>query len=203
MSSSNLALFFLPRQPLETPWSRQRLRQPSRQRQRLPQLTARRSTPPRGAPTSSQSPSSRCSTPRPRSPSHPDPAATLPQVRTARRATQAPAADPRSLWVDDSLAVAAWPVLRAVVRLLSPHSLPSPRVAPTGLSVVLSGGCQKGPAADDAVRSSSIPILWPLIVPYLIWIFFIDQGPSQGGRANQRIRKSRFWVWFAGYYPVR
>lgn len=53
------------------------------------------------------------------------------------------------------------------------------------------------------LRSSSIPIFWPLIVPYLIWIFLIDQGPSQGGRANQRIRKSRFWVWFAGYYPVR
>lgn len=48
-----------------------------------------------------------------------------------------------------------------------------------------------------------MPILWPIIVPYLIWIFFIDKSPIQGGRASDWIRKSRYWVWFAGYYPVR
>ncbi|KAM0755391.1 diacylglycerol acyltransferase [Meredithblackwellia eburnea MCA 4105] len=48
----------------------------------------------------------------------------------------------------------------------------------------------------------SIPLLWPIIVPYLIWMLFIDQAAVRGGRKSEWIRKSRFWKWFAGYYPV-
>lgn len=53
------------------------------------------------------------------------------------------------------------------------------------------------------VIHSSIPVLWPLLGAYIAWVFLIDQAPVKGGRASQKIRKSRFWVWFANYYPVR
>ncbi|KDE09727.1 hypothetical protein MVLG_00129 [Microbotryum lychnidis-dioicae p1A1 Lamole] len=48
----------------------------------------------------------------------------------------------------------------------------------------------------------SIPLLWPIIVPYLFWIHLIDNSPTQGGRASKWLRQSRFWVWFTGYYPI-
>ncbi|GAA5967241.1 hypothetical protein JCM8115_005438 [Rhodotorula mucilaginosa] len=48
----------------------------------------------------------------------------------------------------------------------------------------------------------SFPPLWPLIVAYLTWVFCIDTAPVRGGRPQQWLRKSRVWVWFAGYYPV-
>ncbi|POY71208.1 putative Diacylglycerol O-acyltransferase [Rhodotorula taiwanensis] len=48
----------------------------------------------------------------------------------------------------------------------------------------------------------SIPPFWPLILAYLTWVFCIDKAPIHGGRPQQWLRKSRFWVWFAGYYPV-
>ncbi|GAA5981439.1 hypothetical protein JCM10908_004109 [Rhodotorula pacifica] len=48
----------------------------------------------------------------------------------------------------------------------------------------------------------SFPTLWPLIVAYLAWVFCIDTAPIRGGRPQQWLRKSRVWVWFAGYYPV-
>ncbi|GAA5969140.1 hypothetical protein JCM11641_007482 [Rhodosporidiobolus odoratus] len=48
----------------------------------------------------------------------------------------------------------------------------------------------------------SIPPLWPLIIAYLIWLFFFDRAPIEGGRPQAWLRKSRIWVWFAEYYPV-
>ncbi|BGO92765.1 diacylglycerol O-acyltransferase 1 [Rhodotorula toruloides] len=48
----------------------------------------------------------------------------------------------------------------------------------------------------------SFPPLWPAVIAYLTWVFFIDQAPIHGGRAQSWLRKSRIWVWFAGYYPV-
>ncbi|BGP21575.1 diacylglycerol O-acyltransferase 1 [Rhodotorula toruloides] len=49
----------------------------------------------------------------------------------------------------------------------------------------------------------SFPPLWPAVIAYLTWVFFIDKAPIHGGRAQSWLRKSRIWVWFAGYYPVR
>ncbi|KAL8284227.1 hypothetical protein RQP46_004976 [Phenoliferia psychrophenolica] len=48
----------------------------------------------------------------------------------------------------------------------------------------------------------SIPLFWPIIIPYLFWMIFIDQAPVRGGRKSEWVRKSRYWKWFAGYYPV-
>lgn len=52
------------------------------------------------------------------------------------------------------------------------------------------------------ITPSSIPLFWPVIIPYLIWIAIWDQAPNHGGRSRDFLRKSTFWVWFASYYPV-
>ena len=49
---------------------------------------------------------------------------------------------------------------------------------------------------------SSIPPLWPLLVLYLIWSRWIDDAPEKGGRSSQWFRSSRFWKYFADYYPA-
>lgn len=48
----------------------------------------------------------------------------------------------------------------------------------------------------------SIPLLWPAIIAYLVWILVLDDAPIKGGRATDRVRSSRFWAWFAGFFPV-
>ncbi|GAA5866383.1 hypothetical protein JCM5296_006695 [Sporobolomyces johnsonii] len=48
----------------------------------------------------------------------------------------------------------------------------------------------------------SFPPLWPLIIAYLTWVFFIDAAPIKGGRPQAWLRRCRIWVWFAGYFPV-
>ncbi|KDQ61921.1 hypothetical protein JAAARDRAFT_66925 [Jaapia argillacea MUCL 33604] len=48
----------------------------------------------------------------------------------------------------------------------------------------------------------SFPQLWPFIAVYLVWIFWIDKSPEQGGRISPWFRSSRFWRYFAEYYPA-
>ncbi|KAG0146313.1 hypothetical protein CROQUDRAFT_657465 [Cronartium quercuum f. sp. fusiforme G11] len=48
----------------------------------------------------------------------------------------------------------------------------------------------------------SMPIFWPILIPYLIWINFIDQAPEKGGRKIQSVREWTFWKLFASYFPV-
>jgi hypothetical protein len=81
------------------------------------------------------------------------------------------------------------------------------------------------------LHCSSMPILWPILLVYLLWIFKIDRAPEYGGRPKQWFRKAPLWrsvklyfspCWlqrlcdvytdmshfghasrlFAGYYPV-
>ncbi|GJJ11192.1 hypothetical protein Clacol_005424 [Clathrus columnatus] len=47
----------------------------------------------------------------------------------------------------------------------------------------------------------SIPILWPAIVAYLIWIH-IDPAPERGGRPTVWMRELTIWRHFAQYYPI-
>jgi hypothetical protein len=47
-------------------------------------------------------------------------------------------------------------------------------------------------------RHSSMPIFWPLIGPYLVWIFFFDKAPGRGGRTSMWFRRWRVWKHFAG-----
>ncbi|KAF8806928.1 DAGAT-domain-containing protein [Phlegmacium glaucopus] len=48
----------------------------------------------------------------------------------------------------------------------------------------------------------SIPPLWPLLAVYLFWSRWIDDAPEKGGRSSQWFRSSRFWRYFADYYPA-
>jgi 2-acylglycerol O-acyltransferase 2 len=49
---------------------------------------------------------------------------------------------------------------------------------------------------------SSFPRLWPILIAYLSWICIFDYAPERGGRSSDRIRKARFWKYFAGYFPI-
>jgi len=48
----------------------------------------------------------------------------------------------------------------------------------------------------------SFPPLWPLLTVYLIWARWIDDSPERGGRRSRWLRSSRFWMYFADYYPA-
>lgn len=47
----------------------------------------------------------------------------------------------------------------------------------------------------------SVPLLWPLIVPYVIWIFF-DTAPETGGRTVSWMRRLVLWRWLVKYFPA-
>jgi len=48
----------------------------------------------------------------------------------------------------------------------------------------------------------SIPALWPFLVVYLIWIFYIDTSPAYGSRLSPWFRSLKIWQYFAEYYPA-
>jgi 2-acylglycerol O-acyltransferase 2 len=47
----------------------------------------------------------------------------------------------------------------------------------------------------------TIPLLWPLLIMYTIWLYF-DKAPENGGRRITFVRKLRLWKYFSGYFPV-
>ncbi|TFK39677.1 diacylglycerol acyltransferase-domain-containing protein [Crucibulum laeve] len=47
----------------------------------------------------------------------------------------------------------------------------------------------------------SSPPLWPFLAIYMLWARF-DQKPERGGRSTNLVRGSRFWKYFAEYYPA-
>ncbi|KAL7421259.1 diacylglycerol O-acyltransferase 1 [Cryptotrichosporon argae] len=47
---------------------------------------------------------------------------------------------------------------------------------------------------------ASLPLLWPLLIPYAVWVVF-DKAPERGGRPREWARRSRIWKYFADYYP--
>ncbi|CDW98661.1 hypothetical protein [Sporisorium scitamineum] len=48
----------------------------------------------------------------------------------------------------------------------------------------------------------SVPLLWPVLIPYLIWINFIDDAPENGGRRFSWVRKLPVFRYFAEYFPI-
>ncbi|KAF8647582.1 hypothetical protein AX16_006604 [Volvariella volvacea WC 439] len=48
----------------------------------------------------------------------------------------------------------------------------------------------------------SFPPLWPILAIYMIWVLWIDKSPENGGRSSRWFRSSRFWKYFADYYPA-
>jgi 2-acylglycerol O-acyltransferase 2 len=50
----------------------------------------------------------------------------------------------------------------------------------------------------------AIPILWAIIVPYMIYVMFSKAGTSgELSYRSERWRKSKIWSLFAGYFPAR
>jgi 2-acylglycerol O-acyltransferase 2 len=47
----------------------------------------------------------------------------------------------------------------------------------------------------------TIPLLWPILIMYTIWLFF-DKAPENGGRRISLVRKLPLWKHFANYFPV-
>ncbi|KAF7289446.1 Diacylglycerol o-acyltransferase [Mycena chlorophos] len=48
----------------------------------------------------------------------------------------------------------------------------------------------------------SYPPLWPLLVVYLIWVNYIDDGPENGTRSSDWFRSLKLWTYFVDYYPA-
>jgi len=50
----------------------------------------------------------------------------------------------------------------------------------------------------------SIPIFWPILLPYLIYVLFSHAGTSgQLSHRSERFRRSSIWSLFASYFPAR
>jgi len=50
----------------------------------------------------------------------------------------------------------------------------------------------------------SIPLLWPILVPYLIYVLFSDAGTNgKLNHRNERWRSAKVWSLFASYFPAR
>ena len=51
----------------------------------------------------------------------------------------------------------------------------------------------------------AIPIAWPLVIPYLVYILIYSDEATSGtlSRRSQRFRSSKIWSLFASYYPAR
>ncbi|CAG8648100.1 17615_t:CDS:2 [Dentiscutata erythropus] len=50
--------------------------------------------------------------------------------------------------------------------------------------------------------SCTIIFLWPLIIPYLLFILF-DIAPENGGRRFEFARRAKYWRYYADYYPIK
>lgn len=48
----------------------------------------------------------------------------------------------------------------------------------------------------------SVPLAWPILIPYLIWINFIDTAAENGGRRFPWVRKLPVFRLFAEYFPI-
>ncbi|KAI7887311.1 putative diacylglycerol acyltransferase type 2b [Lichtheimia hyalospora FSU 10163] len=48
---------------------------------------------------------------------------------------------------------------------------------------------------------AAIPLFWPLLIPYLIWMW-MDKAPYRGGRRIEWIRNWQLWKLFAEYFPA-
>ncbi|KAK0535230.1 diacylglycerol O-acyltransferase 1 [Tilletia horrida] len=48
----------------------------------------------------------------------------------------------------------------------------------------------------------SVPLAWPFIIPYTLWILVFDAGAEDGGRRYTWVRQWKLWTYFAEYYPV-
>lgn len=57
------------------------------------------------------------------------------------------------------------------------------------ISIAIRGVFQK-------LTTSSLPFLWPIVVPYTIWALFIDDAQFNGGRPRESARRFFLWKYF-------
>jgi 2-acylglycerol O-acyltransferase 2 len=50
------------------------------------------------------------------------------------------------------------------------------------------------------LTSRSVPPIWPILIPYIIYIQF-DKSPERGGYPVRWVRKLTIWKYYAQYYP--
>ena len=52
---------------------------------------------------------------------------------------------------------------------------------------------------------AAVPLLWPLLIPYLIYTLIFDTTPTNGSlaRRSEFLRGLKFWSLFASYFPAR
>lgn len=50
--------------------------------------------------------------------------------------------------------------------------------------------------------SFMVPMLWPIHIAYMIYLWF-DQAHENGGRRSDWFRRLPFWSLFAGYFPIK
>lgn len=53
--------------------------------------------------------------------------------------------------------------------------------------------------------SCAIPLFWPLLLPYLVYILLFSKAATDGSlkRRSEFLRSLRIWSYFAGYFPAR
>lgn len=50
----------------------------------------------------------------------------------------------------------------------------------------------------------AIPLLWPILIPYLIYVIFSSAATSgELSHRSERLRRSTFWSLYASYFPAR
>ncbi|KXS19405.1 DAGAT-domain-containing protein [Gonapodya prolifera JEL478] len=47
------------------------------------------------------------------------------------------------------------------------------------------------------------PSTWPVLIPYVCWVVFIDRAERKGGRRVEALRNMPIWTWFVDYFPIR
>jgi len=52
------------------------------------------------------------------------------------------------------------------------------------------------------IVTSLWPVFWIFVVPYVVWIFY-DKAARTGGRRMPFMRRSKFWVYFRDYFPLK
>ncbi|KAG0193584.1 diacylglycerol O-acyltransferase 1 [Apophysomyces sp. BC1034] len=83
--------------------------------------------------------------------------------------------------------------------VMAPLNVPFQRRLQT-LAVIFWGG-EPSFAVSLFFLLCTIPLFWPLIIIYLIWMAF-DNAPVNGGRRVEWVRRWKLWKYFADYFPA-
>ena len=132
--------------------------------------------------------------------------AALQQDELERKSSTAPKTDATSVEKQDSTKLVSgreagqrWH--RSAIRF-APLNVPLQRRLQT-LTVLFHGLSIAGLLAVFLFLAA-IPVLWPILVPYLIYCLLSNAGASgELSHRSERVRRSKYWSLFASYFPAR